>query len=194
MSEEKTVNVLVRDFFGVLALAFTVFGFMALNSFSSTDPSFNKSVTGTEVLNSGGMVGAYLADGLVLIFGTGSFFVPVLGAFFKWDGGIPVDRDSKNNIVDQIIQRFNSSDNFILGVAPEGTRSRVEKWKTGFYHIAYKTNVPVLLLAMDFKNKRIGVVNSIVVTGDIDKDMLFIQNHFKEVKGKIPENYNPIIR
>ena len=47
---------------------------------------------------------------------------------------------------------------------------------------------------MDFKNKRIGVVNSIVVTGDIDKDMLFIQNHFKEVKGKIPENYNPIIR
>ena len=84
MSEEKTVNVLVRDFFGVLALAFTVFGFMALNSFSSTDPSFNKSVTGTEVLNSGGMVGAYLADGLVLIFGSGSFFVPVFTAVIGW--------------------------------------------------------------------------------------------------------------
>ena len=123
-----------------------------------------------------------------------SFFVPVFGAFFKWDGGIPVDRDSKNNIVDQVVQRFNNSDNFILGIAPEGTRSRVEKWKTGFYHIAYKTNVPILLLAIDFKNKRIGVINSIVATGDIDKDMLFIQNQFKEVKGKIPENYNPIIR
>ena len=80
MSEEKTVNVLVRDFFGVLALAFTVFGFMALHSFSSTDPSFNKSVTGTEVLNSGGKVGAYLADCLILIFGSGAFFVPVITA------------------------------------------------------------------------------------------------------------------
>ena len=49
MSEEKTVHVLIRDFFGVVALAFTVFGFMALNSFSPTDPSFNKSVTGMNV-------------------------------------------------------------------------------------------------------------------------------------------------
>ena len=56
MSEEKTVHVLIRDFFGVVALAFTVFGFMALNSFSPTDPSFNKSVTGMNVTNSGGMV------------------------------------------------------------------------------------------------------------------------------------------
>jgi len=84
MSEEKTVHVLVRDFFGVLALAFTVFGFMALHSFSSTDPSFNKSVSGTEVVNSGGMVGAYLADGLVLVFGSGSFFVPVITAVVGW--------------------------------------------------------------------------------------------------------------
>ena len=84
MSEEKTVHILVRDFFGVLALAFTVFGFMALHSFSSADPSFNKSVTGTEVVNSGGMVGAYLADGLVLIFGSGSFFFPVITAGIGW--------------------------------------------------------------------------------------------------------------
>ena len=123
-----------------------------------------------------------------------SFFVPVLGAFLKWNGGIPVDRGAKNNIVDEIIQRFNSSDNFILGIAPEGTRSRVEKWKTGFYHIAHKANVPILLLAMDFKDKKIGIINSIVPSGDIDKDMLFIQNQFKDIKGKIPENYNPIIR
>ena len=67
MSEEKTVHVLIRDFFGVVAFAFTVFGFMALNSFSPTDPSFNKSITGMNVTNSGGMVGAYLADGLVSV-------------------------------------------------------------------------------------------------------------------------------
>ena len=84
MSEEKTAHVLIRDFFGVVALAFTVFGFMALMTFSSTDPTFNKSVSEGIVINSGGLVGAYLADGLVLIFGSGSFFVPVITAVIGW--------------------------------------------------------------------------------------------------------------
>ncbi len=84
MSEEKTVHILIRDFFGVVVLAFTVFGFMALITFSPGDPSFNKSVTGMSVANSGGMVGAYLADGLALVFGSGSFFFPVITAILGW--------------------------------------------------------------------------------------------------------------
>jgi 1-acyl-sn-glycerol-3-phosphate acyltransferase len=123
-----------------------------------------------------------------------SFFIPVLGILFKWNGGIPVYRDSKNNLVDQIAERFNNSENFRLGISPEGTRSRVGKWKTGFYHIAHKAKVPILLLAMDFKNKKIGIINSLIPTGDIDKDMIFIQNQFKDINGRIPEHYNPIIR
>ncbi len=84
MSEEKTVHILIRDFFGVVALAFTVFGFMALMTFSPDDPSFNKSVTGTNVANSVGMVGAYFSDGLARVFGSGSFFFPVITAFLGW--------------------------------------------------------------------------------------------------------------
>ena len=84
MSEEKTVHILIRDFFGVVAFAFTVFGFMALITFSSGDPSFNKSVTGMNVVNSGGMVGAYLADGLARVFGSGSFFFPIITAILGW--------------------------------------------------------------------------------------------------------------
>jgi S-DNA-T family DNA segregation ATPase FtsK/SpoIIIE len=84
MSEEKTVHILIRDFFGVVAFAFTVFGFMALITFSSGDPSLNKSVTGMNVVNSGGMVGAYLADGLARVFGSGSFFFPVITAILGW--------------------------------------------------------------------------------------------------------------
>ena len=122
-----------------------------------------------------------------------SLFFPVLGTLLKWNGGIPVYRDSSNNLVDQTVDRFNSLDSFKLGIAPEGTRSRVQKWKTGFYHIAYKANVPVVLVALDFKKKEVGVVNSLNPTGDINKDMIFIQNQFKDVKGKIPENFNPII-
>jgi len=84
MSEEKTVHILIRDFFGVVALAFTVFGLMALLSFSPADPSFNKSVTGANVTNSVGMVGAYFSDALARVFGSGSFFFPVLTAFLGW--------------------------------------------------------------------------------------------------------------
>ena len=122
-----------------------------------------------------------------------SFFVPVLGTLIRKNGGIPVYRDSANNMVSRIVKRFNNSDSFRLGISPEGTRSRVEKWKTGFYHIAYKANVPILLLAMDFKTKRVGVIDSLIPSGNIEQDMIFIQNKFKDKTGKIPENYNPKI-
>jgi DNA segregation ATPase FtsK/SpoIIIE, S-DNA-T family len=84
MSEEKTVHILIRDFFGVVALAFTVFGIMALITFSPDDPSFNKSVAGGDAANSAGMVGAYFSDGLARAFGSGSFFFPVITAFLGW--------------------------------------------------------------------------------------------------------------
>ena len=122
-----------------------------------------------------------------------SFFVPILGTIFKWNGGIPVYRDSSKNMVDQLVRRFNESTIFRLGISPEGTRSRVEKWKTGFYHIAHKAKVPILLVAMDFKNKKVGVIDSLITSGNINKDMMFIQNKFKDKHGKIPHNYNPQI-
>ena len=121
-------------------------------------------------------------------------FFPVLGTLFKWNGGIPVYRKSQHNIVDQIVTRFSNTDELILGIAPEGTRKRVEKWKTGFYHIAHNSNIPILLMAMDYENKKVGIIDSITPTLDIEKDMLFIQEKYKDIKGCIPENYNPIIR
>ena len=122
-----------------------------------------------------------------------SFFMPVLGAIFKWNGGIPVYRNAKHNVVEQLEERFNSTDDLILGITPEGTRSRVEKWKTGFYHIAVKANVPILLLKMDYEKKEIGIMCDFMPCGDFEKDMLFIQEQYKGVKGKIPEYYNPKI-
>jgi len=84
MSEEKKVSTLIRDFFGVVALAFTVFSLMALITYSSDDTSFNKSVTGSDVENSAGMVGAYFSSGLASVFGSGSFFFPVVTVFLSW--------------------------------------------------------------------------------------------------------------
>jgi S-DNA-T family DNA segregation ATPase FtsK/SpoIIIE len=84
MSEEKKAHNLIRDFFGVVALAFTVFSFMALMTYSPNDPSFNKGVAGGDVVNSTGMVGAYLSDGLARVFGSGAFFFPVITALLGW--------------------------------------------------------------------------------------------------------------
>ena len=123
-----------------------------------------------------------------------SFFVPILGAFFRWNGGIPVYRDSKNNLVDQIVDKFNTADELILAIAPEGTRKWVKCWKTGFYYIAKNAQIPIFLMVLDFKNKKVGIINKIFPTGDIDADMLFIQNQYKDIQGCIPEKYNPIIR
>ena len=121
-------------------------------------------------------------------------FLPILSALFRWDGGIPIYRYSNNNNVNQITKRFNDSDELILVITPEGTRSKVAKWKMGFYHIANSANVPILLLALDFGEKKIGVINELTCTGDIKKDIGFIQDQFKGIKGKIPTNYSNIIQ
>ena len=120
-------------------------------------------------------------------------FVPILGVLLKWNGGIAVYRNSNNNIVDQAVEKYKNSDKFILGIAPEGTRKRVKKWKTGFYHIASKANVPILLLKLDYKNKEIGIFNQISASGNFEKDMTFIQEQFADVQGKVAENYSSSI-
>ena len=123
----------------------------------------------------------------------GELFLPVLGTLIKWNGGIPVYRNSKNNVVNQISELFNSKKKFIIGISPEGTRKRVDRWKTGFYHIASTAKVPLLLFAMDYKKKEVGVIAEFIITGDFEKDMLFIQQQYANVTAKIPENYNPKI-
>jgi len=120
-------------------------------------------------------------------------FLPGLATFIKWNGGIPVYRNSKNNVVDQAVEMFKNSSQLNLGIAPEGTRTRVDKWKTGFYHIAVKANIPILLLKMDYEKKEIGIMCEFKPNGNFEEDMLFIQEKYKNVKGKTPENFNPKI-
>ena len=120
-------------------------------------------------------------------------FVSFLRYFFIKSGGIPVHRTSNNNLVDQIVKMYNNSDHLILGLSPEGTRKRVEKWKTGFYHIASHANIPIVLLKLDYKKKEIGIFNQIIASGNIEKDMRFIQVQFSDVEAKYPDQYNPNI-
>ncbi len=107
--------------------------------------------------------------------------------FFKWLGGIPVDRSKSSNIVAKSIQRFHQNEKLILMIAPAGTRKRVKKWKTGFYHIANGANVPIVLGFLDYRQKAGGIGPVIYPTGDIKADMKTIRAFYDGVTGKYPE-------
>lgn len=112
------------------------------------------------------------------------------GFFFKWLGAIGVDRSKGNNLVDYSIELFNIREELVLMVPAEGTRERVDKWKTGFYHIAKNANVPVSFGFLDYGKKIAGVGDVYALTGTFEKDMQYIQDFYKDIKAKHPEKYN----
>jgi len=119
--------------------------------------------------------------------GKASLFKPPFGFLFKWLGGAPVNRSESTNKVQAIVDVFNKNEKFILALSPEGTRKKVEKWKTGFYYIAKGANVPIVMATLDFKNKQVKISDPYYLTNDMEKDFDFFYAYFKEVEGKIPE-------
>ena len=105
---------------------------------------------------------------------------------FKWLGGIPVIRSRSENQVEQSIQQFNRNDQLILTIAPAGTRKRVLRWKTGFYHIARGAGVPIALGFLDYRRKVGGIGPLIHPGGNVIADMETIQTFYDKVTGKHP--------
>ena len=119
--------------------------------------------------------------------GKASLFKPPFGFIFRWLGGAPVNRSESTNKVQAIVDVFNKNEKFILALSPEGTRKKVEKWKTGFYYIAKGANVPIVMATLDFKNKQVKISDPYYLTNDMEKDFDLFYTYFKEVEGKIPE-------
>jgi len=119
--------------------------------------------------------------------GKATIFRKPFKGFFKWLGGIPIDRSKSNNVVGQMVDNFHGTDRLILIIPPSGTRKRVKKWKSGFYHIAAGANVPVVLGFLDFKRKTGGVGPVVTPTGDIQQDMKEIRAFYADIEGKNPE-------
>lgn len=110
-------------------------------------------------------------------------------SYMRWLGGIPVDRSKSTGVVDQVVELFNSSDHLILGMSPEGTRSKVTRWKTGFYHIANGAGVPILPVYFDYGRKVVGLTDPFYTTGDVDRDIAVLKEIYKGVQAKNPEKY-----
>ena len=126
------------------------------------------------------------------IMGKDTLFRWPLGIFMRAIGAIPVNRRERTSMVDQIAKKFTENSDLIIAISPEGTRSKVQYWRSGFYYIALKAQVPIVMAYLDYANKVVGVGPSIKPSGDIDADFEIIREFYSQKIGKYPHKQGPI--
>lgn len=120
--------------------------------------------------------------------GKKELFDGVFGWFFRATGGVPVDRFSNNNMVEQVVQEFARRTHFVLALSPEGTRKRAERLKSGFWHIAKQAGVPIVMAGMDFSSKVLILSKPFYPGKAPSDDWPAILAFFRPLKGRHPEN------
>lgn len=124
--------------------------------------------------------------------GKNTLFRWPLGPIFRFWGGIPVDRSRPGELSRQMAARFEAADHFVLGIAPEGTRSFSDHWKSGFWHIARAAGVPVVMAYIDYPRKLVGIGESFVASDDLESDFRRIQAFYADKQGRYPEQESSI--
>ncbi|MFN3907913.1 MAG: 1-acyl-sn-glycerol-3-phosphate acyltransferase [Flavobacterium sp.] len=119
--------------------------------------------------------------------GKKELFIFPFGYYFKWLGGAPLDRSGGLNLVDAIVKQFDQREVFRIGIAPEGTRKKVDKLRTGYYYIAWKAKATIVPVAFDWSTKTVTIGDYFSPTGNYELDEPKIIAHFKGAIGKIPE-------
>jgi len=110
------------------------------------------------------------------------------GWFFRLIGGTPIHREKGKNYIQQMADLFEKSDRLVLALAPEGTRSKTDHWKTGFHYIARAANVPIVMGYLDFGHTQVGLGGTFYPSDDIEADFERIREFYKDRHGKNPEN------
>ena len=116
------------------------------------------------------------------------FFFP-FNLLFKSMGGIPVERSKHSSMTDQVAEMFQCNERFQVAITPEGTRKHATEWKRGFYYIALKAGVPILLAYIDYGKKEVGMMDIFHPTGDADRDIAEIRSRYKGITACHPENF-----
>lgn len=122
--------------------------------------------------------------------GKDSLFRAPFGWLMKSLGGIPIDRSKNNNVVSQMVEIYSGTDELAVAIPPEGTRSNVRIWKTGFYNIAHSAGVPIALGFLDYPKKVGGIGAVLSTTGDYDADLVKIKAFYANITGKHNDKYN----
>lgn len=115
------------------------------------------------------------------------FFFP-MNLLFKALGGIPVARGKGSSLTQSLVDKFNDSQKLTIAITPEGTRSKVQQWHTGFLRIAHEAGVPIVLGAIDGQRKLVHLEKTFIPTGDIEADMEAVRRYYTPFKGIKPEN------
>ena len=111
--------------------------------------------------------------------GKKALFKAPWGFIFRKLGGFPIERTENHNQVEAIVEYANTHDEFRLAIAPEGTRSAVEKWRTGFYWISKGANIPIVMVAFDMKNREVRFSDPFYPTENKDLDFEFMHDFYK---------------
>lgn len=117
---------------------------------------------------------------------------PIRGPFYRWLGGIPVDRNAAQDQVQVLASAFDVPGKRVMVIAPEGTRAKSRYWKSGFYWIAHTAKVPIALGYIDFRRKRGGIGPMITPTGDVEADVARIHEFYERITAKFPEEFTNI--
>ena len=122
-------------------------------------------------------------------FGKETLFRGILGRFMRVIGGRPVKRDSSEGVVAEVASVFGAEERFVLVVTPEGTRRRVTRWRTGFYHIARAARVPIVPVAFDWQRKEIVFHPPFHPTGELGRDLAALRALYRSEMAHHPENF-----
>ena len=116
---------------------------------------------------------------------------PFIGPLLRTLGAIFIDRSQATGLTKQISETFKKMHEGHIIFTPEGTRSRVKKWKTGFYFIAHESHVPISVAYIDYKEKRIGIDHTFYPSGNIHHDCIRLRKFYSTIHPKNNANYNP---
>ena len=117
-----------------------------------------------------------------------------MGAVLRRLGAVGIDRSTHTNVVQAMVDELDREDRLWVVIPPEGTRSRAETWKSGFYHIARGADVPVVPAYLDYGRRRAGLGQPIELTNDVHADMDRIRAFYAEhaPRGHRPDHVGPI--
>ncbi len=104
--------------------------------------------------------------------------------------GLAIDRSKKKNMVEQVVEEVEKADEIFIVIEPEGTRSRVDKWKSGFYHIAVQAKIPIFLAYIDFDKKKAGIGELYYPTGNKEKDFEYFRQYYSKIGARHPKKFN----
>ena len=138
------------------------------------------------------MIGFGFAEGIYIsVLMKASLFWGPLGVLLRGMGGLPVERSRAHGLVESTVRALDKTDEFLMVIAPEGTRARREYWKSGFYHVARGAGVPIAMGFLDYGRRTVGIGPVFWPSGDVESDVAALQTFYADKQGKYPENQPP---